>query len=504
MQEGDRHVRGAFYTPADVAASLVAATVERGPVVDPTCGAGVFLLAAGIGLAARGADPRGVATTQLFGADIDPVAVHLTRCALAGWAGIDPAEVGGVVEADPLLTGRSTWPTAPTAGFGAVVGNPPFLGQLRSGTAFDADRRRVLRDRFTDLVGAYTDAAWLFLALGMDLLAPGGRMSLIQPQSLLSARDAAAVRGRLLGWGRLDALWFDRSGVFAGRTDVCAPVVERAASDGSEVRLLVDRHLEPAGTAAAPTGPGGWGGLVAALLGIPVVSPSVDGCVGDLARVTAGFRQHYYGLVDAVSEDADLAGGRPLITTGLVDPLRCRWGSSPARFAGRRWSAPVVDPDAVAVGEVAAWLAERNRPKVLVATQTRVVEAMVDDEGGAVPLTPLITVEPDPADLWHLAAVLASPPVSALAAVSSAGAGRSTGRIRLTARQVAALPLPADRSRWDDGAEAARAIHEAGVEAPAGEWRRLGEVMCGAYGVPTTPLLDWWWTAHPASRAINT
>ena len=112
MQEGDRHVRGAFYTPADVAASLVAATVERGPVVDPTCGAGVFLLAAGIGLAARGADPRGVATTQLFGADIDPVAVHLTRCALAGWAGIDPAEVGGVVEADPLLTGRSTWPTA--------------------------------------------------------------------------------------------------------------------------------------------------------------------------------------------------------------------------------------------------------------------------------------------------------------------------------------------------------------------------------------------------------
>ena len=127
MQEGDRHVRGAFYTPADVAASLVAATVERGPVVDPTCGAGVFLLAAGIGLAARGADPRGVATTQLFGADIDPVAVHLTRCALAGWAGIDPAEVGGVVEADPLLTGRSTWPTAPTAGFGAVVGNPPFL-----------------------------------------------------------------------------------------------------------------------------------------------------------------------------------------------------------------------------------------------------------------------------------------------------------------------------------------------------------------------------------------
>ena len=183
MQDGERQGRGAFYTPAEVAGSLVAVTVERGPVVDPACGAGVFLLAAGIRLAAQGADPRLVATTQLFGADIDPVAVDLTRCALAGWAGIDPGEVVGVVEADSLLTGRSTWPTAPGDGFGAVVGNPPFLGQLRSGTAFDADRRQALRDRFPGMVGAYTDAAWLFLALGMDLLAPGGRMSLIQPPS---------------------------------------------------------------------------------------------------------------------------------------------------------------------------------------------------------------------------------------------------------------------------------------------------------------------------------
>ena len=169
----DRHGRGAFYTPADVATSLVAVTVERGPVVDPACGAGVFLLAAGIRLAERGANPRDVATAQLFGTDTDPVAVHLTRCALAGWAGVEPSEVVGVVEADPLVAGRSSWPTAAGVGFGAVVGNPPFLGQLRAGTAFDDDRRRELRERFPDLVGAYTDVAWLFLALGADLLPRG-------------------------------------------------------------------------------------------------------------------------------------------------------------------------------------------------------------------------------------------------------------------------------------------------------------------------------------------
>ncbi len=500
----DRHGRGAFYTPADVATSLVAVTVERGPVVDPACGAGVFLLAAGIRLAGRGANPRDMATAQLFGTDTDPVAVHLTRCALAGWAGVEPSEVVGVVEADPLVAGRSSWPTAPGVGFGAVVGNPPFLGQLRAGTAFDDDRRRELRERFPDLVGAYTDVAWLFLALGADLLAPGGRMSLIQPQSLLSARDAAAVRGFLLGRGRLDALWLDRSGVFDGRTPVCAPVFERTSAGGSEVTLLADRHLEPTGTAGSPNGTEGWGGLVAGLLGIPTVSPIGDGCVADMARVTAGFRQHFYGLVDAVGEEADVGSGRPLVTTGLVDPLNCRWGSSRARFAGRRWSAPVVDPDAVADEGVAAWIDERHRPKLLVASQTRIVEAMVDPEGGTVPLTPLITVEPDPSDLWRLAAALSSPPVSALAAVAAAGVGRSTGRIRLTATQVSALPLPADRTIWDEGAEAAMAIHEADGMATAQQWRAFGEVMCGAYGVPSMPLLDWWWAAHPALRTTNT
>ena len=496
----DRRGRGAFYTPGDVAAALVAATVERGPVVDPACGAGVFLLAAGNELVRHGADRRTVATTLLYGADTDPVAVAVTRAALAGWAGIDASEVRGVVEADVLLAGRSAWSTAPHGGFGAVVGNPPFLGQLRAGTWFTAGQREQLRERFGGLVGAYTDAAWLFLALGLDLLAPGGRCCLIQPQSLLAARDAAAVREVLLRDGSLVALWLDRSGVFGGRTIVCAPILQRGRTGGSEVTLLADRGVAPVDTVPPPAIGDGWGGLAAPLLGIPAVAPHADGTIGDLAAVTAGFRQHYYGLVDAVREDGGTSG-RQLVTTGLVDPLRCRWGTAPARFAGRRWQRPVVDRERIGDPEVAAWVDARQVPKLLVASQTRVVEAMVDEEGDAVPVTPLIVVEPDPADLWRLAAVLSAPPVSSLAAAASAGAGRSTGRVRLIARQVAALPLPADGDAWSVGAEAARSI--CGQAGGAGEdlWLAFGEAMCRAYGVPADPLLDWWWSAHPARPA---
>jgi hypothetical protein len=43
-------------------------------------------------------------------------------------------------------------------------------------------------------------------------------------------------------------------------------------------------------------------------------SASPTGTIGDIATITADFRQHYYGLVGAGSDGAD---GPPLITSGL-------------------------------------------------------------------------------------------------------------------------------------------------------------------------------------------
>ncbi len=504
MASDERRSRGAFYTPRSVAEGLVAEAVGGSPVVDPACGAGAFLLAAGERLVDTGvATPEQAVTGLLFGADTDPVAVAVARWSLARWAGVGPREVGGVVVGDPLASAPGLWEEAPAAGFGAVVGNPPFLGQLRRSTAYGREQRDQLRSRFGGLVGAYTDVAWLFAALGVDLLAPGGRLALIQPQSLLAARDAAPVRDRLLSTGRLAALWFDRSCVFSGRTHVCAPVVERTSSTGS-VRLLADGEVRQAGTADPPEPGSAWGGLVAGLVGIPEVPERASGAgvVGDVAAVTAGFRQHYYALVPATRELGQATGGeRPLVTTGLVDPLRCEWSRLPARFAGRDWEAPVVDVAAVA-GEdpkVAAWLEERRRPKLLVASQTRVVEVVADEVGELVPLTPVIVVEPDEERLWDLAAAISSPPVAAHAARLTLGTARAPDRIKLAAVQVADLPLPADGAAWSEGAEMARRLSDASGGADEASWLAFGAVMCEAYRLPAEPLLAWWWDRHPAS-----
>ncbi len=530
----DRQVRGAFFTPPDVAARLVELVVDGstgppvvpsvGTVVDPTCGAGVFLLAAGRLLVDRGvADPATVARRHLFGADVDRASVDATQRLLAAWSGVEPDEVTGVVVGDPLHHGREVWAGCPgtglVGGFDAVVGNPPFLGQLRSSTAVSADDRTVLRQRFPGLVAAYTDVAWLFLAVGLDLLVDGGRMVLIQPQSVLAARDAGPVRDLLVSEGRLAGLWWDRSGVFASHAEVCAPVVERSVSGGGRaVDVFIDREVASGGTADAPSPGETWGGVVAEVLGVPPGPPMDRGprpavLLGELAATTAGFRQHFYGLVVGVAERTGPDDDRsPMVTTASVDPLHLRWAERPCRFDGRRWRAPVVDLAAVMAAdpEVGRWFGERQRPKLLVASQTSVVEVVVDPGGDLVPVTPLVVVEPyddDPMVLWRLAAALSAPSVTALAVRRSLGAARSAGRLRLSACQVANLPLPSDGGAWAEGAVMARGLHDPPVGSPRGPrsadaWLAFGRVMSSAYGVVDPPdvdsLVDWWWSRHPA------
>ena len=86
----DRRRRGAFFTPPDVAAALVGHVVGGGTVVDPACGAGVFLLAAARRLYEDGcADRRTLVRRCLFGADVDSASVVATRRILAAWAGVE-------------------------------------------------------------------------------------------------------------------------------------------------------------------------------------------------------------------------------------------------------------------------------------------------------------------------------------------------------------------------------------------------------------------------------
>ena len=475
----NRRALGAWYTPdwlVTMALDLVLGGVPAARsgslrVLDPACGDGRFLAAV---LERR---PR----ATVVGVDIDPAAVAAARGSLGPSAHL--------LHADALA---HDWHADQ---FDLVVGNPPFLNQLAAATSRGG--RSALGG------GAYADAAALFLALSIRLVRPGGRVVLVLPRSVLATRDAAPIRDAVAGQASLDALWTADHPVFdasvltvvvsftkGGRQ---APVHRWVGTPPTPVpRAPFPHHPDDVGVHSADSrngaghgvrgrSAGTWSALVADLSGAPTdIARHLGGpTLATVATATADFRDQYYGLVGAVGDH----DGPRLVTSGAIELGRCSWGERPVRFAGARYERPRVQL-ARLTPPLATWAKRRMVPKVLVASQTRVLEACVDRDGSWLPSVPVLTVVPTGGfDLDLLGAAICSPVASAWAAAHFAGAGLSSTALKVSARQLLALPLP--DLPWD----------AAVASLAAGDLRRFGETMVGCYDLDDDDrrrVLDWW------------
>jgi hypothetical protein len=438
-----RKLRGAWYTPPELVDAVVDRTLDEPVpvtgrpvrVLDPACGDGRFLVAVAERLRAAGH------RVEATGCDVDGTA--LDRVA----AGVRR------VHADALT---HDWGDER---FDVVVGNPPFLSQMASATTRGGASRHG--------GGPYADAAAEFLSLSVQLADPGnGRVGLVLPQSILAARDAGPVREEVARLADLTWTWWEPSQRhFDASVNVCALGFRRPATGAT--------------TAAS------WTRAVTDPLGVPAIDPrslDTNGTLGDRAELNANFRDEYYALVPAVGDDAP---GPPLVTSGLIDPGVCWWGRRPVRFAKTDFRHPRVDL-AKLTGRFPAWAARKLVPKVLVANQTRVVEAVADPEGAWLPGVPVTTVTPPSAtitDVWELAAVLTSPTASVLAWSEAGGTGLSATAVRIGPAVLGGLPWPGGRL---DGAVAALRT---------GQIEECGALVDAAYGIRgdvSTALLSWW------------
>ena len=481
LDPSDRRRAGRHHTPAAIADGIVALAGDAAgctAVCDPAVGGGAFLLAFVRAASAAGVDAA-EAVARCWGCDLDPLAVEVTRAALR-WAGGRVVGEGPVEEqvvvADGLDPGR--W----RASFDLVIGNPPFQGQLGRVTARSAvDRDRAARALDRPASG-YVDTAGLFLVTACELARPGGTVALLQPEGLLSARDAAPVRERVQAAGRLRAAWVAGERVFEAAIRVWAPVVDVGASPNGTVEVRAGAGFDRVGEAVLDEA--SWAALLAPVHRTPAALVRSDRRLGDVATATAGFRDQFYGLVPFVG---DGPGGAPLVTSGAIDPLSCSWGERPIRFARRDWTRPVVALDRLAVGDPALhrWVADRLVPKVLVATQTKVVEAVADPEGTLVPSVPVVAVTPDPAEVWAVTAALSAPPVAAWALRQAAGAALAADAVKLSAKQILEAPLPVDDRLW---AEIASRLATGDLPAP-----EFATLMTRAYGLAADdPVVAWW------------
>lgn len=400
---------------------------------------------------------------------------------------------------------RSAVPAAETGymgGFDLVIGNPPFLNRLEDATAADPSIAAFLRTRFGGTIRCYADAATAFLVLASQIARPGGRIALIQPQSLLAARDAAPARKLLAQTCTLGVLWFATERIFDASVRVCAPVLIRGGNRRLALRRFGNEFAEypplpiTMDELAAQTT---WSPLVAEILGVPRIDlPHTDAVVGDLATVTADFRDQYYGLRGCVRDRKDPAEGHPkMVTTGMIDLAHFAWGERPVRFDRQYWWHPRVELSRLEPS-LQRWAASRLQPKILIATQTRIIEAVVDHTGELLPMTPLISVLPrTPDSLWLLAAAITSPPIAALAMSRHAGAAMSVDAIKLSASQIAALPLPSgEGTAWQEAAALFQAASATIDEQDRFELlSQSAALMCRAYGLSESQsarVFEWW------------
>ncbi len=500
---GSRRAGGVVYTPAPVAEAVVAWALEgrsaRHAVVgDPAVGGGAFLVAAAEVLARRGRPRGAVVAEALVGVDIDPLAVDVTEAVLALWC--RGAAVPRVVVADALALDPAGWPERPEV----VVGNPPFLNQLGRVTARSRATNTALRGRFGAAGAGYVDTAALFLVAGARLVRPGGTLALVLPESFLATRDARPARAEVLAGAILESLWVPDVPVFPGAAvRVCVPVLRRDGPRqrpvrlwrGQPPRLVAEVPTDADALATAPT----WSHLLAEGAGVPDVELDGGTRLGEWCEVSADFRQHFYGLAPFVVDDPggvhEGDRGFPLlVTSGLIDPARCLWGTRTTRHHRRAWSAPRVDLNGLEAGsDLGRWAQARLVPKVVVATQTRVLEAAVDAEGRWLPSTPVVSVVTAPDRLWHAAAALLAPPVTAWALRRWGGAALSSGALKLGAAQVRSVPSPRAGPDWN---EAATAVRRAG-EAPGEDERRrwlleAARASSAAYGLDDPGVVEWW------------
>ncbi len=504
LSRGRRRRGGVHHTSPEVARAVVevvAATSDvlsrPGPVVgDPAVGGGAFLLAVLDHVAATRRPHVALRHRLVSGieaVDVDPLAVAATRAALGLWVGA-PVDPPGLVVGDHLEVGFRR-------PVDLIVGNPPFRSPQRRDTARGARERERLARRWPE-VGGLVDDAMVFWRAGLDALTGGGVMALVQPLSSLGAQAAAAIRVLTLQRCRLAAVWVPGRRVFDAAVDVCVPVVIRrgatpggpgsGAADGIGHRVVRHDGLppRPGPTLRLDSREATWSALLPAAGELVTVPPVVGPRVADVADVVAGHRDHFYGLRGAVRDEP---GGRPrLVTSGLIDPFVCRWGRRPARFDRRIWTAPVVEVEAVAQ-PVRDWMRRRLRPKVLVASQTRVVEAAADVEGIAVPGTPVVSVEPRDRLLgvWMLVAAVGSPASAARTVAAAAGTGLSAGAVRVSRRTVAAGAAPTDTVAWRRAADLARQAAEA--EGDGAAVMEAGRAALIAEGLdPDGELFAWW------------
>lgn len=244
-------------------------------ILDPACGSGIFLVEAYKRLVLHWRSRNDwkrpgqkilqeILTTRLRGVDLEEGAVELTAFSLclALCDALEPIEIRSSVRLFPPLKGNTIHDGCFFEArknklnkdrFGVIVGNPPFASKLVTTGAKDSyalyqKNHGVLPDK---------QIAYLFLHESMEMLEPGGVLSMVQQYNFLYNQLSIEFRRRFIErWDVREILDFvSIRGIFKkGNADTKAIVVVAEAQTAPPERQILHATFRRSGRVDAAQG----------------------------------------------------------------------------------------------------------------------------------------------------------------------------------------------------------------------------------------------------------
>ena len=262
-------------------------------------------------------------------------------------------------------------------GFDVVLGNPPFINSIEGGISSGA--KAILRAVSPDLRGT-ADLAFHFVQLAHRITNRNGRIGVVQPKTFLNAESASVLRANL-GIQRPPALiyvpstakYFDRVSAY-----VCLLVL----AHGTHLQVSDSNAIDNAKWHFGVLRDDNWWRAVQVILGnAPQITSKELVPMGSVFSVAASMTTgDAYTVKPFVREDTD-GKDLKLVTTRLIDPFVCKWGTVSCRYLGSVYRRPCVPQTPGLPPALTRRLRNSRRPKVLIAGLSNRLEAFLDAEG---------------------------------------------------------------------------------------------------------------------------
>ena len=186
---GSRKATGSYYTPTKIVKKLISGlNIESAhKILDPCCGTGNFLLQL----------PEHVGFENIYGNDIDPVSVKITRLNMAlKYPAADVKDIcEHITELDYLTEYHDNK-------FHCIIGNPPW------GYHFSDNEKEKLKILYKTAAGKNIESYDVFVERALAGLSPGGQLSYVLPEAVLNVKAHTTIRNIIMETSSIKYLAF--------------------------------------------------------------------------------------------------------------------------------------------------------------------------------------------------------------------------------------------------------------------------------------------------------